>query len=479
MKVHEDSKKFKFLSLWILLAMCFCASNAIAEKVGRAEAVAVADFWYAAEINADHTKLDAEEKAERLANLRQRKLLYYDSENELSGTRPEKGKKEIFAYIVKYEPSGYVVVSAEDRIRPVLVFDVKSPFRFDQPSRNFMPFYLETTLQGQWKALREQIDKGNNPPVHQSWTKLRSMVARCRDVENAIYGEGRSGSRAYYVLWDTALWGQSDPYNDTAKINNGFNDVPTGCVATAMAIKMRYHEWPNTGVGSHSYNDEEGSIRYTHSVNFGAQTYDWSAMPTESLDPFHSYPDVADLMYHCGVSVEMDYELGGSSAATSDTPLAMINHFNYRGFIWNTSSHETDLINSMLGGIPSLMRWPGHAMVADGYRDTGGPFFHVNLGWNGGSNGWYNLDDVLGHEIAGTGPYGQPMNWIYVSVHHTGTETGLLRLPFNTIGEGYTYTPVGGKLWIRGGTYTGPGNEPITLTKAMEIKAYNGTVVIE
>ena len=38
---------------------------------------------------------------------------------------------------------------------------------------------------------------------------------------------------------------------------------------------------------------------------------------------------VSQLIYHCGVSVEMDYGPDGSSASTSQTPTALTTYFGY------------------------------------------------------------------------------------------------------------------------------------------------------
>jgi hypothetical protein len=158
----------------------------------------------------------------------------------------------------------------------------------------------------------------------------------------------------------------------------------------------------------------------------------------------------------------------------------MEDYFRYHGDTWNTSNHEPDLAHSIIGGLPALIRYSGHAMVACGYRDdTPDKHFFVNMGWNGSSNAWYDLSNVNGKVISGSGPYSQPSGWIYVDTYWSGPEMGYYSFPFNTLFEGNISVPAGGCLMVRGGTYTGTGNTPIVFKKKMKIRPYAGWVVMK
>src|SRR5690606_21342692 len=105
----------------------------------------------------------------------------------------------------------------------------------------------------------------------------------------------------------------------------------TGCVATAMAQVMKYHNHPAQGAGFHSYSAPNYG---TLSANFGATTYNWGSMPNTVNSPNSA---VATLMYHCGVSVDMQYSPQVSNAymITRGSPIqhcseyAMKNYFGY------------------------------------------------------------------------------------------------------------------------------------------------------
>lgn len=315
--------------------------------------------------------------------------------------------------------------------------------------------------------------------THKNWLLLRGKLAANRNV--VTYD---NIGRAIYILWNTAEWEQRNYCNDTCEAHNGGNNVPTGCVATAMAIKMRFHSWPSTGTGLHSYSDT-GSIAFDHSVNYSAQTYDWASMPDTSVTSANS--GVARIMYHSGVAVDMDYELAGSGAYTSLVDEAINSYFRYRGTISIVdtfpSSHEPAMLTCITGRLPVQIGGEGHSVLVDGYRDDIGNQWHMNLGWNGYMNGWYRLDslpwDTTGHGVISVSiPYGQPTSWIYVDINWTGTENGRIQYPYNTLSEGYSAVPTNGRIMIKTGTYTGTSNVPITFGKAIAIGAYAGNVVI-
>ena len=118
----------------------------------------------------------------------------------------------------------------------------------------------------------------------------------------------------------TTKWNQDAPYNNMCPMLYGRRTY-TGCVATAMAQVMNYHEWPVQGTGSHTYTDSQGCGQEL-SANFGETTYRWDLM----LDTYdanssqESQDAVATLMYHCGVSVDMTYMQQASGARADSKP---------------------------------------------------------------------------------------------------------------------------------------------------------------
>ena len=236
----RESKTTLLLVLLVLGLATAGAAEAFGALVTEREAVAVADLWYAMELNAEHTRMDPAERLRRIAEVGKRKVLYLVSAEELRRTPPGRGEGPVLAYIVQYEPDGFVVVSGEDRIDPVLVFDACGRFRFDRPGRNFLRRYLAVALVGRWEALQERLAGGEAVPVHAAWSRLRSRLAGRVDLQRAAFpnGGGDRGERGVYVLLDTPLWDQDWPYNETVTAHNGNIHVWNICKSVGV-IRLR------------------------------------------------------------------------------------------------------------------------------------------------------------------------------------------------------------------------------------------------
>jgi hypothetical protein len=133
---------------------------------------------------------------------------------------------------------------------------------------------------------------------------------------------------------------------------------------------------------------------------------------------------VATLMYHCGVSVEMDYNTsanGGSGAYTNgmygdgshpSSVYALKTFFGYKTTLKSISKPSgvpqwwiDTLKNELNSGRPILYAGNGsdggHAFVCDGYDEN--DFFHFNWGWGGtGPDGYYAIN-ALNPPVLGDG----------------------------------------------------------------------------
>jgi hypothetical protein len=462
---RNNKPKIPDLSLnHLLLSLLLTVTFGFGALVDRNEAVAIADLWFAMELNSGYLKIEESERLDGILRLPNSQLSYLVSKDELLDTFPV--NRTVLAYIVKYDPVGFIIVSGEDRIEPIIVFSTDSKFRWDQPERNFLRYFLGNDMSNRWAHLGMHI--------HKNWSYLRSRLYE--PLDKVKFDKGTDD---IYVLWNTALWDQDFPYNDTVIAHNGNTPgIPTGCVATAMAIKMRFHEWPPVGLGFKGYQDGSGEIQYYHEVDYSAQSYNWSVMPETSLT--QSNAEVARLMYHSGVSVLMDYEVDSSKAYQEDIDDALNYYFRYKGTEYHTSNHFELMKKSILGRLPINCAAGRHSFIADGYREPDYRF-HINCGWSSYNNGWYLLDSMPFWPPPAIGkscPFAHPNNWIYVNGDWSGSENGNIQNPYNTLLEGETEVPNGGKLMIKEGTYTGSGNVPITFTGDETILTYEGTVNI-
>lgn len=208
-----------------------------------------------------------------------------------------------------------------------------------------------------------------------------------------------------------AMWNQDSPFNDRCPEYEMGKRSPSGCVATAMAQVMYYHQWPAQGQGSHTYSPAV-LFGNTLTADFENTKYRWDLMRPyySGTDDDESRVAVAELMLHCGIAVEMVY-YSQSGAADYDVPPALINYFGYdRGLAYRKREHYTSsewlriIHDELLDGRPVLAygksSMGGHAFVFDGMDADG--FIHVNWGWGGMSNGYYNTS-VLTPPVQGIG----------------------------------------------------------------------------
>lgn len=203
------------------------------------------------------------------------------------------------------------------------------------------------------------------------------------------------------------LWNQEYPYNLLCPKVDGHETV-TGCVATAMAQVMKYHNYPEHGKGKHSYFWRPGEEELT--FDYDSIPFQWDKMDNiydkeSSEEARHA---VAELMLGCGVSVDMHYEPGGSGAATMQMGASLIDIFGYSKSLWMPNrayygyEEWEDMIYADLAeGLPVLYSGAGtgggHQFICDGYKSDG--FFHFNWGWGGLSDGYFLLTALNPDEL--------------------------------------------------------------------------------
>lgn len=291
------------------------------------------------------------------------------------------------------QKGGFVIVSADDRVQPILGYSEESSFDVTN-----MPPNLRDWLMGYEEQIHYAIDENIKPTeeVVAEWSTLLEGGALAPKSTTAV-------NPLLATQWD-----QSPYYNELCPTNifasNSNGHTVTGCVATAMAQVMKYWNHPTHGRGYHSYNC---SFYGTQSANFANTTYDWSHMPNQLTATSSSTQvnAVATLMYHCGVSVDMNYGVvNGSSAYTSDVADALKSYFRYDNsthFVLKSNYSESSWISllktELNTGRPIVYDGHGaaggHAFVCDGYDNSN--YFHFNWGWGGScNNAYYSINNL-------------------------------------------------------------------------------------
>jgi hypothetical protein len=280
---------------------------------------------------------------------------------------------------------GFVIVSAEDNVYPILGYSFDGSYTnqlgIDATNFNYwMDNYTDQIVYARDNSL--QADEF----ITATWNNLLEDNLIPKDFDNVDP-----------LL--TTLWDQGTYYNQLCPADAGGpgGHVWAGCVATAMSQVMKYHNYPSQGTGSHSYNCPGYGIQ---SADFGATTYNWAAMPNQVNS---SNISVATLLYHLGVSVDMQYSPSGSGAYSSDARDALVNYFGYspNAQLLPKNSFPIETFINKIKNELNLNRpvyysgsgsAGGHAFVCDGYQ--GDNYFHFNWGWSGYANGYFYLNNL-------------------------------------------------------------------------------------
>lgn len=301
--------------------------------------------------------------------------------------------------IVNLLPSGVVVVSGDDIAVPVLMYSGQGGYDGQQ-----LPIALGELLDNAGRDILQALREGvaADERIAAMWRELLQTGMGKR----SMLGGGGMGVMNVAPLLGTT-WNQTFPYNQYCPATStggsgGYTYV--GCVATAMAQIMKFHNAPATGQGSHSYVHPTYGLQ---SADFGSTTYQWANMPASinaqsSTAAKHA---VAELSYHCGVAVDMDYGPSGSGATIQDARSALVNYFRYNSSAsyvakssYSASAWLSMLTGELNAGRPVIYRGmnsvgqDGHAFIVDGYQGT--DYFHFDFGWGGYLNGYCYLNDI-------------------------------------------------------------------------------------
>ncbi len=298
-------------------------------------------------------------------------------------------------YVIYLQPSGFVIVPADDRVEPIICIAAGQTYNpsddtplgalvsQDIPARIAAVRSLDITKRGPKATINAQ-DK---------WSQL-STYDDMSDTPAGILGfSSISDVRIPPLLQST--WGQTTVGGYTCYNYYTLNNWPCGCVATAMAQLMRYHQYPVIGVG-YPYLGGNGS----------GGPYVWSNMPLQpdSGITLTERQAIGALCYDAAESVDTVYGSGGSSASLSDASQELESTFYYANSIYGYYPSVGTALNNMMNPnldaeLPVLLGldgpYGGHVVVCDGYGYNSSTLYHhLNLGWNGSEDAWYNLPNV-------------------------------------------------------------------------------------
>lgn len=291
-------------------------------------------------------------------------------------------------YIINYEEGGFVILSAANRVMPILAYSTNNNFAVEEAL--FIPnlsFWMEDA-----SAQIEKIqfsNLGQSIDIEKVWARVQhSLINEVFSLKIEPTEDDCYEHTEMYTVGPitTPTWQQQGGYNDelpTITCGGSSDNARVGCVPLAIAMVMRTHEYPTS--------------------------YSWVSMPFgSSTDTTAEFIlDVWDAISNEN-STYPDYDCNGTFAYTSIAVDVLKDQFNYTSASYGTYSYNT--VKTEIGNDrPVILRGgntnesAGHAWVCDGYRiftyyhedctATTSDLLHMNWGNAGQYNGWYTYNN--------------------------------------------------------------------------------------
>lgn len=301
----------------------------------------------------------------------------------------------------KGDNDGFVILSADDRLKPVLGYTDSGSFEMDK-----LPENIKWFLEGYRKEISYALKAGI--------IELMSSGTRSQGADPI--------APMISTKWDQGeVTVTGNAYNSLCP-RIGSKKCYSGCVATSMSQIINYHNWPEShgsGKWQYEWSYYQNGTNMSRELEFDFENtvFDWANM----LEDYNKGGGndvqnnaVATLMYACGVSVEASYGTSATGAFSSIIADAMRTFFNYDGMtryikrdFFSTEEWEAIIYNELKEGRPliyggSTIDEGGHSFICDGYDGNG--LFHINWGWGGLSDGFFSLSALNPYE-QGTGSH--------------------------------------------------------------------------
>ena len=327
-------------------------------------------------------------------------------------------------YVIEYNAGGWAIVAAQSSSKPLIAYNPTGKYEAPEP--------MQAVLDANKKRIVAEA-KENADYQHIGWRRAAQRKPAAEPISTPDVSP--------LIAVDL---NQSAPFYDQCPTVSG-QHVLVGCVAVGMGQAMMVARYPERPVGSYSYTD--ATVGYL-SIDYDAEApYDWDAMYASTTTG--DYSEIARLLYHCGVSVRMQYGIDGSGAYSVDIAPALTRNFQYdpelvthvRKSDYSREEWMALLLDELVLGRAIIYGGDngevGHCWNLDGWKQST-QMFHVNWGWGGYGNSYfdieamedqyqgmsfpYNNDAIIGVGAPTTAPYGINLS---TTTFYLGTAAGV------------------------------------------------------
>lgn len=283
-------------------------------------------------------------------------------------------RTSLFAFNIGKQ-DGFVIVSPDDRTAPVLAYATAGHLDPETMPEAMRDWFQEYASQLAYLAAHPFSVGGGSVAASTPLTAADDEPTAKNPISALL----------------TTMWNQFAPYNRLCPTTDKGDRCVTGCVATAMAQVMRFHQWPDSTAATIPGYVTASNHLTIDSIPAGL-ALDWQNMTDiyQGDESEEQLAAISSLMLAAGASVTMDYGTKKSDALFKSVPAALQTYFNYSPRIhyeyrgnYSIDDWEQLIYTELLAGRPILYQGRssggGHAFVVDGYSSNG--YFHINWGW--------------------------------------------------------------------------------------------------
>lgn len=313
-------------------------------------------------------------------------------------------------YVVTRPEGGFVIVSGDDNMQPVLAFSFENEFKVEGMPAN-VRWWMEE-LKGYARSAVSPT-----PEILEAWDAFAETKAVIPSAQIEPLTEF-TGSR-------TNLWNQNGPANLFTPTVTSQSKSVCGCVPLALAEIMAWFgtsnktPFPAAEIAAYTY-DAYGCSGWQIDEHNLTTIHDWASL--EALSGYDDFlaaestslgEDLGHLVYDIGTILQVEYNESLSAAGGTSGNLGQLErltsymYYNKAALPKrrenSTSSEWITMLVAEIAQHPVYYTGQdtndggGHAFVADGYATTttGKQVIHFNFGWGGTCNGYYDcLTDV-------------------------------------------------------------------------------------
>ena len=265
----------------------------------------------------------------------------------------------------------------------------------------------------------DRTDLDNLPPAMEwlldYYAQLTDAVRRGEIQAPKLYASPAAVEPLCKTIWD-----QTEPFRMYSPVYEG-EKTPNGCVSTAIAQVMKYHEWPTkptgktetykTGQDVNIFNaSQKAPVLEIPGVDLSTHTYNWADMINDYTGSYTEVQGkaVGQLCYDIAVATRMEFapsSMGGSATSIALGAIALRDNFGYSKDIYvdyPVYYTEEEWVAKLKNEISQNRPLPyggqdprtleGHCFVIDGYNAEG--LFHVNWGWGGEENDYFLITSL-------------------------------------------------------------------------------------